>query len=191
MACVADAHADVTENTGPVTPQDMAIREAAALGMSLGIANGSARAAPSRCHRWASRSWVVSPPMPVPMIMAVRGPSTEHISPARSKASYVAARANCTNGSVVLGSSTGWKFCTLAAMGERSSLEKLSSRATMPERPSRSACQRPIEPQHGAATAPSPVTATSVGGSLIHRPLHLIAFGNQILYQCGNITNCL
>jgi hypothetical protein len=46
MACVADAHADETEKTGPLIPQSMDTWLAGALIMAFGIVRGCRRAAP-------------------------------------------------------------------------------------------------------------------------------------------------
>ena len=191
MACVADEQADVTENTGPVTPYAIATREAAALGMTFGIVKGSVRRAPWRYSRRDSASWVVSPPIPVPMTTAVRGPEMESHSSDWASASAVAARENCTNKSVVLGSAGGAKPFTWAATGERSSDANGSASEIMPECARSSACHNPSEPGRGAETEPVPVIATCARRPFTGTALSLTFSGNQPFYHRDDITNRL
>ncbi len=84
MACVPDAQADITPNTGPRRPWRIATSPAAALPMISGMASGETRSGPrsrSTLH-WVSN--VAMPPIPEPITHPTSAGSTGGSSSSQS-----------------------------------------------------------------------------------------------------------
>ena len=165
-AWLLDAQALATANTGPRRPNSSEICEAGALGITRTMAMGCTRGLRSPYKRLAIWSCVLAPPMPVPMITAVRSASSAaKLRPDWATAWRAETSAICDTGSSSTSRlsskcSLATKALACAATGVLSVGSSSPVSGVMPARPSRMPAHVVVAVLPRALTQPMPVMTT-------------------------------
>ena len=173
IACVPEAHADTTPNTGPCSPWRMATSPAAALPMISGMASGETRSAPRSRRISHCASKVAMPPMPEPITHP-----TSPGSAGGSLSSHPASATACAAAAIASWAKRSERRASLVLMNSVGSKSVQAPRpSAMPDRPaSQPSCSSRAELPRGVI-APTPVITTRVGG---HAAPHCTTVAPQV-----------